>query len=282
MCFFANTYRVSKRQLLLKMNAHGGKWQNRLAFFYYVAGAIYYGYHWLLILGFFSAVASLLSFFLNRSPHLTSCLTALSFCFIVLGVAYFYRAAKRQLSSRNPGLKINSIKIDYRIKQDDCCSISKVLDCRANSATNFYEFKANWSGDGEYGVEFLRNVEKIDIKEDPTGHGKIATAKLLKTLNKNETYEFSFGVKLEKPIKPLKTYLAHSVDADIEKLELSVRLPPSCRLLSFSREWLIHKDSSQPIWSQKIPVENPSIDEFGWIVSRPRPGHYYRLVWETN
>jgi hypothetical protein len=264
------------------MNAHGGKWQNRLAFFYYVAGSIYYGYHWLFILGSFSAVASFLSYFLKGSPHLTSCLTALSFCFILLGVAYFYRSAKRQLSSRNPGLKINSMKIDYRVKQNNCCSVSKELECRANAPTNFYEFKANWSGDGEYDVEFLRNVENIDIKENPTGHGKIATAKLSKTLNKNEPYEFAFGLKLEKPIKELKSYLAHTVDSDIGKLELSVRLPPFTKLKSFRKELLIHKDSSQPIWSQTFQVDNPSMDQFEWIVSRPRPGHHYRLVWDAN
>ena len=252
-----------------------GKWVSKLAHLYYITGAAYYLYEWLLALGFIGLITSGALWRLS-TPILTANFLIISVVLIISGISFWRKYYAIRMVSHNPMLQINSITIDYRIDNDreSCCT--RELDVKALYPVDMYQAVFYWTGQGKVSASPVKNIASVDTVAN--SHD-ICRVHFKETLPKGKKLNFAFKMKFFDATRPVRPFLGHSIDAPLKKLVLKVQLPSPQTIGEYKRQTFINSNANLPLWEETVSVVNPESRNIEWAVNKPKYGYYYRLSW---
>lgn len=260
------------------MSKAHGKWTSWLSRFYYISGSIYYGYHWFLILGGVSVVASGILGYLKEWPVWSGILLVLGLAGITAGISFWRRLAKFRLQSHNPGLNLKKVVIDYSFKDATNCDYTRGVIADVIFPTEYYEARFHWSGQGAAHGKALKGAVKVEIYDHQSSVDNVCRVHFGDTLPKGTTHHFIYQLELRNAPKPIRPFLGHTVDAAMDELVLRVYLLPNHGIKQYKRQFFISCDSNLHLWEDVIPIENPGNNLLDWTI--PKPGnYYYRISW---
>jgi len=256
--------------------SHKGKWSGRLAYFYYISGSAYYLSHWFLTFGGASFLAGSISFYYGV-PLLGAILLILSLFAIVFGISFLRKMANARYRSHNPGLHVESIKIDYKVIDDQNCDYTRHVKVKSLFPVEHYQALFNWTGQGDAIAIGLDGVDHTKILKHLGTVDDICRVHFGQPLAKGKIYNFAYKLELREATKPIRPFLGYTVDVRLEKLILRVQLPTNRKYNQYKRQMFISLKDNLHLWEEIVPIEDHQYN-LEWII--PHAGrYYYRLSW---
>src|ERR1051326_4841520 len=122
-----------------------GRWVNVAARVYYVFGAVYYLYHWLIILGAGGLLVALFSHSVSRNQIAFYALSP-SATLLLWGIVIWAKRRTVQIESQNPGLIDLEMRSTYVIHGAGRYHYDRHLKVKARyNGVGHYSSKFNWT-----------------------------------------------------------------------------------------------------------------------------------------
>lgn len=257
-----------------------GRWSSLVSRFYYLTGSAYYLYHWFLIVGAIGLASTLLNLCRQWPVLLFVAVLLLSIVAILLGLSFWRRMAKYRLSSRNPCMRVEKVEVVYTVHQNGNCECLRTITAKVVYPVDHYNAGVTWSGQGDVTGRVTSGGRAIDISESPTSMHKACRFFFERTLPKGERIAFSYELAMTKSTKPLKPFLATTIDSQIDQFTLRARFPDGNGIHRFKKQLCISSAATDmPLWEEVSEIPGV-IHEIEWTLTKPRCGYYYRLTWE--
>lgn len=260
------------------MRKQHGAWTSSLALFYYISGSLYYGFHWFLIFGGASFLASGILAYFKKAPFLIPVLCLFGLAGAICGISFARKLAKLRLRSHNPALEIKEITVDYIVRDDRNCEYSRVVTVRARFPVEYYQALFNWTGQGGVTPVALKGVKDVDVFDHSKGVDNVCQVHFGDTLPKGREHTFAYRLILENAQQPVRSFLGHTVDSPTKGLALKVHLPATHQVRQYKRQIFISSKDNLHLWEETVFLQDPQDKVLEWVVPHVM-NYYYRISW---
>lgn len=256
-----------------------GRWVNVAARVYYVFGALYYLYHWLIIFGAGGLLVALFSHSASRNQiafyALSPSLTAL-----IWGLVIWSKRKTVEIQSQNPALYEMELHSTYILHGGGRYHYDRSLKVKARyDGVDHYTAKFTWSGG--HGVQpnvHAQGPHTVTVMRAERDYQSVARINFQRPLRKGEVLDFMYSLELNDPQGQAKPFLAHTVYHRTDKVWLTIRFdtPPAIRF--FTRQIFLSTSADIPMFEEVVNVP-PNATTLEWQIARPRIGYRYKIIW---
>ena len=260
------------------MAGHNEGWASRGVQIYYLLGAAYYIYQWLIVGGFGGVVASIITAFLSSYDLTAAIVGALSFLILLVGIVIYISSLTKRYRGLNPGLKLLRSSTTYKILENGYFEYIRGIEAKVSfHAVNDFTHIITWSGRGKLAIDVDEDF-RSEIVEDPTSSRTKLMIHFPRPYSKGEVVKFSYRISMHDDEGIARNFLRSTIYEKVRHMSLRVYLAPSIKASEFRRAIYMSGVSEIPVFEHTVPIDRGGM-ELSWDIDKPRLEHAYCIIW---
>ncbi len=262
---------------------HDKGWDSIASRVSHLLGALYYLFHWLIILGGVGVITAFLShLYLNAPVLLSFTVIVLSVLSIGWGISFWLKANKRRFHGNNPSLQILECHDYYQILDVDRSRNTRRIKAKVlRDGVEYFSHKFQWTGKGLITVETTNSQLRAELKKDHRGIREECRIYFESPKRQGEIVDIAWTLNLQNENHVAKPYLSSTINDWVkEKVSLTAQFPDPGFATSYRKQIFMSGVADIPVW-EKIVVED-GIQVASWIIPRPRPSYRYQIDWKNR
>lgn len=256
-----------------------GRWISAAARVYYLAGALYYLYKWLLVTGSGGLVLSALAY-ISTFPYIVYSVAPLSLFMLAWGGLLAAKKKTIRLQSHNPSLEEKFLESIYTVLGNNQYRyLRRVIIKALHDDVDHYQHKFSWSGTANVGdidsvmqAPYMASV--IRVRNSPS---LLCRIQLDRPLRKGEERDLTYSLTLTDTAETAQLFLGHAGYSPIKGLILRINPAAGSNIRTYKRQLFASHTADIPIFEEEVTVPTTS-PELWWNIGRPRLGYLYRIA----
>lgn len=253
---------------------HDSRFSAVISRVYYVLGAGYYIYHWLLG----SGVGSFLLTALQLVPTVPG--TVVGTILFVPGALYWVNSRRREVQSLNPSLDILSETAVYETDSSGGYIYIRRLEVQSRqNGISTFRTKFKWTGEGCIAITSPHTSHTVQHTPAVDGVWDLCEVKLPNELRKGEKQAIEIRMEISEVRRaPLPLLVRHVDEHYRGGLTLEVILPRENAFRHAAKEIYLSDRVMTPF--KRYPEAlDPATHIVEWRIPRPRLGCTYKITW---
>lgn len=246
---------------------------------YYLLGATYYLYHWLIIAGVGGLTAAGIIQYANANLKITiTIIVAISALFLLSGIALLILNFRRRYRSANPGLKILSSESLYRVSSNtDYEYVRKITAMASLDGVNTFVHRFIWTGTGTIDVSTDTPGYSISLEDDNLTPRRKLVVRFDRSKRKREKFSFTYKFAMHDDAHTARNFLRTTIPEKVRHMQLRVSLPATICPAQFRRAMYMSSVSDIPVYEEMVATDGNTMLE--WKIRHPRLDYEYGLFW---